>query len=294
MNRRASWIVLIVSLSYIGLLVFSALAAPVIAPFDPTEQDLDSRFLAPGAGRHLLGTDGFGRDVLSRIVYGSRSALLVGLVSVSIALVAGLVFGLVAGLAGGIVDQAIMLMMDALLSFPTVLLAITVVTVLGYGLPQVMVAMGVIFAPVFARLVRAETLSIKTEGYVESSRALGTPPAKMIYLHLFPNMAGRIVVQCAVVFALSVVIESSLSYLGLGTQPPDPSWGLMLKDARNYLLHSAHLAVFPGLAIALTVLSFNMLGDAVSDLLWSATRSTRLRRPPLRRRRRELHRAGAG
>jgi ABC-type dipeptide/oligopeptide/nickel transport system permease subunit len=266
-KRRTAWIVSIVCLCYIGLLLASALLAPLVAPFDPTEQHLDERVLKPGREGHLLGTDGLGRDVLSRIIYGSRSALVVGLVSVSIALVVGLVLGLLAGLAEGIVDQAVMLLMDALLSFPTVLLAITVVTFLGYGLPQVMLAMGVIFSPVFARLIRAETLAVKTEGFVESSRALGTPVVKIIYRHLLPNMTGRIVVQCAIIFALSVVIESSLSYLGLGTQPPEASWGLMLKDARNYLLHSAYLAVFPGLAIALTVLSFNMLGDAVADLL---------------------------
>lgn len=253
---------------YIILLAVVALAAPLLAPHSPTSQDLDNRFQKPELGEHLLGTDNFGRDVFSRILYGTRPALFVGIISVSIALIFGLFFGLTAALSKRWVDSFIMLCMDGLLSFPTVLLAIVVVTFFGYGLGQVMVAIGVIFCPVFARLVRAEALVIKTEGYLESSRALGTPLLKSVILHYLPNMVGKIVVQCAITFALSVVIESSLSYLGLGTQPPNPSWGLMLKDARTYLTHSPWLAVFPGLAIALTVLSFNILGDSLSDK-WS-------------------------
>ena len=155
--------------------------------------------------------------------------------------------------------------MDSLLSFPTILLAITVVTFLGYGLLQVMLAIGVIFIPVFARLIRAEALAIRQEGYIESARALGSTRLRMVFLHYLPNMSGKIIVQCAITFALAIVIESSLSYLGLGTQPPNPSWGLMLKDARSDLLHSPFLAVFPGLAIAFTVLSFNVLGDVLAD-----------------------------
>ena len=246
-----------------------ALFAPLITTHDPTDQDLESLLLRPGSSGHLLGTDNFGRDVFSRVVFGSRPALTVGFVAVSIALVLGLIFGLAAGLMEGWIDQIIMLFMDSLLSFPTILLAMTVIAVMGYGLPQVMVALGIVFSPVFARLIRAETLLVKTEGYVESSRALGTPLLKTVVLHILPNIAGRVVVQCAVTFALSIVIESSLSYLGLGMQPPNPSWGLMLKDARNYLASAPWLAVFPGLAIALTVLSFNVLGDTVSERLSS-------------------------
>jgi peptide/nickel transport system permease protein len=264
---RATRVIFIACLAYISILLIVAIAAPRISGHDPTDQSLDNRFARPGAEGFLLGTDSLGRDVFSRILHGSRSALLVGMVSVGISLTIGLILGLIAGLSEGFVDRAIMLMMDALLSFPTILLAITVVTFLGYGLLQVMIAMGVIYSPVFARLVRAETLAIKTEGYVESSRSLGTPAFKMITMHFLPNMAGKIVVQCATIFALSVVVESSLSYLGLGTQPPNASWGLMLKDARNYLLHSPHLAILPGCVIALTVLSFNMLGDALADIL---------------------------
>ena len=256
------------SLSVLFLLVVgaTALAAPWISPRDPVRQDLAQRFSPPGR-QFLLGSDDFGRDVLSRIIYGSRSALVVGLVSVSIAVVLGMTAGLAAGLSPALVDDSIMLLMDGLLSFPTVLLAIAVVSFLGYGLVQVMVAIGVIYSPVFARIVRAETLAIRTEEYVEASRALGSSTAAIVFRHIIPNLLGKVVVQASVTFALAVVIEASLSYLGLGMQPPAASWGLMLKDARNYLLQAPWMAIFPGLALALTVLCFNILGDTLSERL---------------------------
>ena len=254
------------SIGYIVILGVAALAAPWIAPHNPTDQNYDARF-SPSDSVNLLGTDNFGRDILSRVIYGSRSALLVGIVAVSIAVLIGSVVGLVAALAGRATDNLLMLLMDSLLSFPTILLAITVVSFLGYGLIQVMLAIGVIFSPVFARLVRAETLVIKTESYVEASRALGTPIIKTVYKHIIPNLLGKVIVQCSITFALTVVIEASLSYLGLGTQPPNPSWGLMLKDARNYLVLAPWMAIYPGLVLALAVLSFNILGDALSEKL---------------------------
>jgi len=263
------------SLSLIIILTLLAACAPLAAPHSPTDQELTARFLPPGSSGHLLGTDQFGRDVASRLIYGTRAALLVGAVSVSIALVLGIVAGLAAGLTEGFLDSALMLFMDSLLSFPTILLAITVVAVFGYGLIQVMGAIGVIFSPVFARLVRAETLALKHEGYVESSRALGSGTLKTVSLHIVPNMLPRIIVQCSVTFALSVVIEASLSFLGLGTQPPNPSWGLMLKEARNYLFQAPWLAFYPGLAIGITVFSFNLLGDSLSERLNPASRGSR-------------------
>jgi peptide/nickel transport system permease protein len=264
-KNNTNTVLFYVALAFIAVLGVAAAAAPLISPFSPTDQDLSLRFARPGEGGHLLGTDDLGRDIFSRIIYGSRSALMVGVVSVGIALSIGLVVGLIAGLSGGRVDNILMLLMDSILSFPTVLLAITVVSVLGYGLLQVISAIGVIFSPVFARLVRAETMAIKSEGFVESSHALGSPILKIIYLHLLPNMIGKLTVQCSITFALSVVIEASLSYLGLGSQPPNPSWGLMLKDARNFMFQAPWMAVYPGLAIAFTVLSFNILGDSISE-----------------------------
>lgn len=254
------------SIMFLVLLGAAAAAAPLIAPYNPTTQNLEQRFKAPGS-LHLLGTDNFGRDIFSRVIYGSRSALLVGIVAVTISLMIGAVVGLAAGLAEGTIDNLLMLLMDSLLSFPTILLAITVVSFLGYGLLQVMLAIGVIFSPVFARLVRAETLALKTETYVEASRSLGSPIIKTVYKHIIPNLLGKVIVQCSITFALTVVIEASLSYLGLGSQPPTPSWGLMLKDARNYLVLAPWMAIYPGLALALTVLCFNILGDALSEKL---------------------------
>ena len=254
------------ALAFLAILGAAAVAAPWVAPHSPTEQHLDRRFAPPG-GEHLLGTDNLGRDLLSRTIYGSRSALLVGIVSVAISCLLGSLVGLVAALSPRGVDNLLMLVMDSLLSFPTVLLAITVVSFLGYGLVQVMIAVGVIYSPTFARLVRAETLALKTEGYVEASQALGSPLAKVVFRHILPNLLGKVVVQCSITFALTVVIEASLSYLGLGAQPPTPSWGLMLKDARDYLVQAPWLALYPGLALALTVLCFNILGDALSERL---------------------------
>lgn len=255
------------ALVFIGALIVVASAAPVIARYDPTDQNYDERLLRPGTPGHLLGTDDLGRDVFARIIYGSRSALQVGLISVSIALLLGMLIGLTAGMAGGAVENALMLAMDGLLSFPTILLAISVVTVFGYGLTQVMIAIGVVFSPVYARLIRAETLALKSEGFVMSARALGVSTVRIVFVHIVPNMLGKIIVQCSVTFALAVVIEAGLSYLGLGTQPPNPSWGLMLKDARNFLFNASWLAFYPGLAIALTVLSFNVLGDTLAERL---------------------------
>jgi peptide/nickel transport system permease protein len=264
---RARNILFALSAGFILLLFIVAAAAPVVAPFEPTGQDYTTTLARPGTRGHPLGTDDLGRDVISRVIYGGRSTLTVGSLTVSIALVTGLVLGLLAGLGGRWLDETLMLLMDGVLSFPAVLVAIAVVSVFGYGLTQVMVAMGFVFSPLFARIVRAETLRLKHEGYVESARALGSSLPRIVARHIVPNMVGRVIVQCSATFALSIVVEAGLSYLGLGTQPPNPSWGLMLKDARSYVFNAPWLALYPGLAIALTVLMFNILGDTLSDLL---------------------------
>ncbi|WP_455382891.1 ABC transporter permease [Salinispira pacifica] len=250
---------------YLFVLLLCAVAAPVVAPYDPLAQNQNSRFLPPLSAGHLLGTDDFGRDVLSRVIWGVRPALLVGVISVGIALLLGLIFGLGAGLSGTFSDNVIMLIADSILSFPTVLLAITVVAVLGYGVAQVMLAVGVIFSPVFARIVRAETLALKEQTYVLASRALGSSLFRTVATHILPNMLPRLLVQASVTFALAIVIEASLSFLGLGTQPPNASWGLMLKDARSYLLQAPWLAIYPGIALGVTVFCFNFIGDTVAE-----------------------------
>jgi len=265
-TRKSQRILFVIAVLFLVILGAAAIAAPLVAPYKPTEQYLVKRFHAPSL-ENFLGTDNYGRDILSRIIYGSRAALIVGIVTVSLALVIGATVGLLAGLGSRSLDSLLMLFMDSVLSFPTILLAITVVSFLGYGLVQVMLALGIISSPVFARLVRAETLSIKTEGYVEAARALGTPVIKIVFKHIIPNLLGKVVVQCSIVFALSIVIESSLSYLGVGTQPPAASWGLMLKDARNYLVQAPWMAVYPGLCLAMTVLAFNIIGDTLSERL---------------------------
>ncbi len=265
MALRRSWNVLFSCAAlYLLLLVAVAIAAPLVAPYSPTDQFLDRRFHAPDV-RNPLGTDDFGRDMLSRLIYGARPALMVGVVAVSIALALGGVVGLFAGMGGHFLDQTLMLIMDSILSFPTILLAITVVSFMGYGLAQVMVAIGIISSPVFARLVRAETLAIKSEGYIEASRALGSGPVKLVTRHIIPNIMSKVIVQCSLTFAQAVVVEASLSFLGVGIQPPSASWGLMLKDSRNYLVQAPWMAVFPGLALAFTVLSFNLVGDSLSE-----------------------------
>ena len=263
--ERVRKYVLYLCVFYLALVGLSALLAPVVSPYDPTAQHLDSRLAKPGEGPFPFGTDDLGRDVLSRILYGSRSVFLVGTITVSVSLTIGTLIGILSGLGNRFLDNLLMFFVDSLLSFPTILLALTIVTFLGYGLSQVMLALGIIFSPVFARIVRVETMALKHEGYVEAAHTLGTRWPKIIAHHLLPNIAGKLIVQSAVVFASSIVVESSLSYLGLGIQPPNPSWGLMLKDARNHILTSPYLAVYPGLFLALTVLSFTMIGDYLSE-----------------------------
>lgn len=264
-ESRGRRIVLGIVEGYLALLLICAAFAPWVAPHDPVAQNLEERFQPPLSAGHLLGTDDFGRDVLSRVIWGVRPALLVGVISVGLALALGLVFGLGAGLTGAFFDNVIMLVADSILSFPTVLLAITVVAVLGYGVAQVMLAVGVIFSPVFARIVRAETLALKEQTYVLASRALGSSWLRTVATHMLPNMLPRLLVQASATFALAIVIEASLSFLGLGTQPPTASWGLMLKDARSYLLQAPWLAVYPGVSIGLTVFCFNFIGDTIAE-----------------------------
>jgi peptide/nickel transport system permease protein len=253
------------AVAWLLAVALSAAAAPWLAPWGPARQDLAAGTVPPGGSGHWLGTDDLGRDVMSRLIWASRTAIMVGSVTVLGSGLVGTVLGLVAGVSGRGGEEAIMLLMDGVLAIPTVLLAITVVAILGTGLFQVILALAVVFSPVFARLARAETKEVLSATYIDASRSLGTSWPRIVVRRILPNIAGPLVVQAALTFALAIVIESSLSYLGLGTQPPDASWGLMLKDGRGYMVQAPWLSIAPGVTITLTVLACNVAGDALAE-----------------------------
>jgi peptide/nickel transport system permease protein len=242
-----------------------ALAAPLVAPFDPTAQPA-KRLLPPG-GRHLLGTDEFGRDVFSRIVHGARISLQVGVVSVGIALALGGTLGLIAGYCLGVVDTLTGRVVDVMFAFPSVILIIAISGVLGAGLSTAMVAIGIVYSPIFARIVRAPTLAVVQQPYVEGARAIGAGLGRVVGRHVLPNIAAPVIVQTTLSFSTAILSEATLSFLGLGTQPPHPSWGTMLSGGRRFMELAPWVTVYPGLAIALTVLGLNLLGDALRDAL---------------------------
>jgi peptide/nickel transport system permease protein len=251
-----------VILFFVGI----ALAAPLVSPYDPIATDWLVVRKAPSL-RHLFGTDEIGRDVLSRVIWGARASLLAGLVSVSIALSLGMPLGLVSGYQGGIVDGVAMRMIDAMLAIPFLILAIALAAFLGPNLTNAMIAIGVSQMPVFARLTRAQVLAAKHEDYVEAARALGNPDWRILLRHILPNISAPILVQATLAIAAAIIAEASLSFLGLGQQPPAPSWGSMLNTAKNFLSQAPWMAVWPGLAIFSLVLSFNLLGDGLRDAL---------------------------
>ncbi len=262
----------------LGLLVLLAIAmaavlAPRLAPYPVTEMHALERF-APPAGKYWLGTDFFGRDLLSRILYGYRTSLLIAGLSVALALVIGSALGVVAGYAGGPVDTALMRTMDILFAFPVLLLAITIVVVLGAGTLTTVLAIGIVYVPIFARIARAPALVVREQAYVEAARALGQRPAWIVVRHVLPNISTPIFVQATINLATAILFESALSFLGLGTQPPYPSLGLMVSEGRNYLELSPWPTVFPGLAIVLAVLGFNLVGDALQEILDPRLRQT--------------------
>jgi len=252
--------------------LLGAAMAPWVAPFDPLEQDIGQRLKEPGwqdaQGRvHPLGTDHLGRDILSRIVYGSRIALVVGLAAVMISGVLGMITGLVAGYFGGRVDDFLMRLADIQLAFPFILLAIAVIGVLGPSLRNIIIVIGVSSWVVYARVVRGEVLSIREREYVQAAIALGSQHRRVLFSHVLPNTFTPWLVVATLDMARVIVIESALSFLGLGVQPPTPTWGGMLADGRVYLSTAWWLATFPGLAILITVLGINLLGDGLRDTL---------------------------
>ncbi|NLE58109.1 MAG: ABC transporter permease, partial [Planctomycetes bacterium] len=248
------------------LIVLSALLAPFLAPYDPLLINPVDYLQAPGQA-HLFGTDSYGRDVFSRALYGGRVSLRVGLLSVVIAMVLGTVLGLIAGYAGGVLDNIIMRFVDMLLAFPGLLLALGVVALLGPGLDNVIIAVGISGLTGFARLVRGSVLSLREEVCVEAARSIGCPDWKIMYRHILPNTLGPIIVMSTLDIAWAILTASSLSFLGLGAQPPTPEWGMMLSEGRALLREAPWQTMFPGMLIMITVLSVNLFGDGLRDAL---------------------------
>lgn len=244
----------------------SAVMAPTVAPYDPAKMDLQSPLVPPSSG-HLLGTDWFGRDVLSRIIFGARVSLVVALSAVGWAALVGVPIGLYAGYAGGVVGNILMRVVDALLSFPPLLLAIAISGSLGGGQANVIFALGMIYVPVFARLLRGSTLSLREEVFVMAARSYGASDARIVLRHLLPNLVGIIVVQATLAFSWAIISEATLSFLGLGVPPPMPSWGRDLNDGRGYIRDAWWLVVVPAMTIVINVLGINFLGDGLRDAL---------------------------
>ena len=253
----------------LGVVVFFvviAILAPTIAPHDPLQTSW-SDVRKPPTAAHLFGTDEIGRDVASRVIWGARASLLAGLVSVCISLSLGVPIGLLAGYVGGWADALISRMTDAMLACPFLILAIALAAFLGPSLTNAMIAIGISATPVFIRLTRAQVLSVKVEDYVEAARAVGNSHLRIALRHILPNVVAPLIVQATLAIAAAVIAEASLSFLGLGQQPPAPSWGSMLNTAKNYIDNAPWMAVWPGLSIFLLVLSFNLVGDGLRDAL---------------------------
>lgn len=250
-----------------------AVFAPVLAPFDPELGDLAVSRQPPNA-EHWMGTDNLGRDILSRIIYGTRISMQVGLIAVGIGLAFGVPLGAVSGYMGGRVDLVLQRGIDVMMAFPGLLLAIVVVSVLGFGLENAMIALGVVSIPQFVRLVRAAVITLKSEVFIEAARAIGCRPGHILLRHILPNVLSPIIVFATLRFAQTLLFAAALGFVGLGAQPPTPEWGAMLADGRKFLRTLPHMAVFPGLAITLAVLGLNLVGDALRDLLDPRLRRT--------------------
>jgi len=256
----------LVGLALVVLLALSALLAPWLAPYDPTRQSLIEKRARPGA-KYLLGADEFGRDILSRVIYGARVALVVGVLSSAIALVGGLLLGVVAGFAGAWLDAVMMRGLEILLAFPYLLLALAIVAALGTGTLNTTIAVGIWGVPAVARIVRGSVLALRETEYVGAARALGAPPPALLRRHILPNIVPGLIVYGTLFMANAILLEAALSFLGLGVQPPTASWGLMVSTGRDVLLVAPHVATVPGLAIMVAVLAFNLVGDGLRDAL---------------------------
>lgn len=257
----------------LALLFLVAVLAPVISPYDPLAAHPDDSYLRPLSPAHILGTDELGRDLLSRVLWGARVSLPVAFVAVSVGLIGGGLIGLASGYAGGLVDLLLMRLVDALLAFPGLILAIAVVAALGPGLKNAMIAIGVVAIPTYARLVRASVLQLKQMDFIVATRSLGATPLRLILGHLIPNMLNPIIVQVSLSAGFAILAEATLSFLGLGAQLPTPDWGQMINTGAAFLANDPWLAIVPGVAISITVYSFNLLGDSLRDALDPRLRS---------------------
>lgn len=261
-NRAA-----VVGFTIITVLTMIGLVAPFLAPYPYDKQDLMASLLPPLTDGHILGTDQFGRDTLSRMMWGARVSIEVGLIVTGVSMIIGLVIGCIAGYYGGVIDLLLSYLIDLVWGFPLILVALLFVTVLGPGLSGAMLATGLVAWAGFARIVRGEVIALREWGFVLSAQTIGATDRRIIIRHMLPNMLGPILVMATFTMAAAVIIEASLSFLGLGVQPPQPSWGSMLNDGRAFVSRAYWMAVFPGVAIALLVLGFNLLGDGLRDVL---------------------------
>jgi peptide/nickel transport system permease protein len=254
------------ALAVLCLIAALAIFAPLIAPHDPIKQGW-ATVRKPPSAIHWFGTDEVGRDLFSRIIYGARASLSAGVISVTIALLLGVPIGLLAGYRGGWIDALISRFTDAMLACPFLILAIALAAFLGPSLTNAMIAIGVTAMPIFIRLTRGQVIGVKVEDYVEAARSVGDTPMQIAFRHILPNIAPQLLVQATLTVATAIIAEAALSFLGLGQQPPQPSWGSMLNTAQRFLSSAPWMAIFPGLAIFVTVLSFNLLGDGLRDAL---------------------------
>lgn len=247
--------------------ILIAIFAPLLTSYDPNQMDFASALLAPGEQGHIFGTDNFGRDLFTRIIYGSRVSLIVGLASIVIGGSIGTVLGLIAAFYGGKLDNLIMRIMDGLFAFPFVLLSIALMTVLGNGLHNIIIVVSVVNIPGFTRIARGAALTVKELDFIDASRALGAKNSRLIFSHIFPNCMASLIVYASMSVAGAILSEAALSFLGLGIEPPTPSWGGILKAGQEYLQVAPHMCVFAGIAILITVLGFNLFGDGLRDAL---------------------------
>jgi len=255
------------------IVILTAIFAPLLAPYNPNKQNLDESLLPPSRA-HLLGTDVFGRDSLSRIIYGSRTSLMIGVVAVFIAAFSGLTLGLLAGFFGGVTNAVIMRFIDALMSLPMIMLALVIAAVLGGGLRNVMIALGIGLLPGYARLMCAQVISVKENDYILASRTIGASNLRTMLVHIVPNSFPPLIVMMTAMMGLSILAEAGLSFLGIGISPPTAAWGAMVSDGYRYLLSNPILSIAPGMAIMLVVFAFNMVGDGLRDALDPRFRGT--------------------